>query len=102
MGSEHAREQMHAAGRSSCPAVTNQSACMPLQPRTGPGEAAMVRERRSVKYQWGDVLGVLMAQADRLTARICGTWATKLGVLDLLRRACTDAALDLDSRLAYI
>jgi hypothetical protein len=37
--------------------------------------------------QWGDVLGVLRVQGERLEHAYLDTWATPLGVADLLERA---------------
>lgn len=41
--------------------------------------------------QWGDVLGVLKVQADRLDDDYLDHWATELGVADLLNRARSEA-----------
>ena len=37
--------------------------------------------------QWRDIMGVLDLQGDRLDFEYLQTWATKLGILDLLQRA---------------
>src|SRR5262245_47104342 len=42
--------------------------------------------------QWGDVLGVLRVQGDRLDAAYLDHWATDLGVADLLAKARAEAA----------
>jgi hypothetical protein len=41
--------------------------------------------------QWGDVLGVLRVQGERLDQAYLDAWATSLGVADLLERARTTA-----------
>ena len=42
--------------------------------------------------QWGDILGVLRVQGDRLDAAYLDHWAADLGVADLLARARAEAA----------
>jgi len=37
--------------------------------------------------QWRDIIGVLDLQGDRLDFIYLQTWATRLGILDLLQRA---------------
>ncbi len=39
--------------------------------------------------QWGDVLGVMKTQTDRLDAAYLDKWAPEIGVKDLLDRART-------------
>jgi hypothetical protein len=41
--------------------------------------------------QWRDVLGVLRAKGKQLDAARLDTWAKRLGVADLLERACAEA-----------
>jgi len=43
--------------------------------------------------QWGDVLGVLKIQQNRLDRPYMQEWAAKLGVLDLLERAWREAGV---------
>jgi hypothetical protein len=45
------------------------------------------------EHQWGDVIGVIRAQADRLDQAYLGKWAADLGVADLLARAREDAQI---------
>ncbi len=46
----------------------------------------------SSEQQWGDVLGVLRTQGDRLDGAYLDRWAADLGVADLLARARSEAA----------
>lgn len=46
------------------------------------------------EQQWRDVLGVLKVRGQELDFEYLGRWAEQLGVLDLLRRALEDAALE--------
>jgi hypothetical protein len=43
--------------------------------------------------QWGDVVGVLKVQGDRLDFAYVTRWAEHLGLVDLLQRACGEAGL---------
>ncbi len=43
--------------------------------------------------QWGDVLGILRVQRQRLDFDYLATWAESLGLSDLLHRAYRDAGL---------
>lgn len=43
--------------------------------------------------QWGDVLGVLKVQGDRLDREYLDRWARELGLEELLRRAYADASI---------
>jgi hypothetical protein len=44
--------------------------------------------------QWRDVLAILRIQQARLNGTRLDAWASRLGVSDLLERACREAALD--------
>jgi hypothetical protein len=46
----------------------------------------------SSEQQWGDVLGVLKVQADRLDQAYLVSWAAQLGLTELLSRAVREAA----------
>ena len=48
--------------------------------------ASAVRGETSER-QWRDIMGVLDLQGDRLDFKYLQTWATELGILDLLQRA---------------
>lgn len=50
-------------------------------------EGGRVSER-----QWRDVLGVLKTQGDRLDTAYLTEWARRLGLSDLLTRACSEAS----------
>ena len=45
--------------------------------------------------QWNDILGMLKIQVQKLDAVYLGHWAKRLGLLDLLKRANDEAAINL-------
>ncbi|NET38104.1 MAG: hypothetical protein F6K19_39915 [Cyanothece sp. SIO1E1] len=51
------------------------------------------RERNLSEKQWRDVLGVLKIQGSRLNFDYLNEWATKLGLIEDLKRAIGEAGL---------